>query len=819
MKHRINSLIEEAESQQPSIVRQVSIALVRIMLQHSCLSLLEYLHYTRNRAKGQSFVSPLQASRLRQPSDGTMVEVLSEYLLAAENEGWDGISNTILRNRVEARPASKIANAKRLTVEQILRRFVSVRNDGVEGHGIPGEYLPIVELDVARLLCESVEKLLPTITEENNSYVLMLPNSLQLPIKLLKPVDGNLICYRNIKRLTNGKCKVIAQVQTGMLDREQVSYETPDILGVPDQVSESSYELLDTYDDEWNPITYLPNRLTEKNQFTGRHKELKQLSEWFDDTDSRACMVYGDGGIGKTTLVLEFIHRVLEGKIKTQWLPELITFYTAKQTRWGIDGLERITGKESVGVVDCTIEIVKRLHQPPLSRDWYTSPPEKLTNKLSGYLRQEWNIARNSHLLIFDNTETMASSSEGVEILSAQIKELSRRVGRVLLTSRRLEPLGADPINIVPFSTDESITFLRRRAEALTCRPILQAGRATLRKQADKLGNKPLLLEVFLQSANAPEMSLDRAYQRVQRMRYEDLGEFLFSDAWKRLSSKMRHLLLLMSKTGEIHDSSLLTLCCHEADVTTIEALESLSASRGIANVMILRGNHIQITLSDDFLDFCNDRTEVIHGQNLPSDYAVQRIKRRHRDFLRSSQRIYLDRVHRAFVHPYARAARHAYDEARYDDCDFYYEAAIVEDSKNGWLRDRFAHYLMTRNHLEQAYEQSQKAIELIPADQDAWFTKGMIEARLGHTRNSLMSLSQSEKNGKPPHSCLLQKAYAYLNESPPDKSRARACLDESEDSIPKFDQYRLKHLSEINRVRSRIFAGENLRWHYDSAA
>lgn len=46
--------------------------------------------------------------------------------------------------------------------------------------------------------------------------------------------------------------------------------------------------------------------------FEGRSKELNALSEWMNEPEeSKFCLIFGDGGIGKTTLALEFLNRIL----------------------------------------------------------------------------------------------------------------------------------------------------------------------------------------------------------------------------------------------------------------------------------------------------------------------------------------------------------------------------------------------------------------------------------------------------------------------------------------------------------------------------
>ncbi|MFP3671181.1 hypothetical protein SB717_39560, partial [Priestia sp. SIMBA_032] len=75
--------------------------------------------------------------------------------------------------------------------------------------------------------------------------------------------------------------------------------------------------------------------------------------------------------------------------------------------------------------------IPKALDGGYLDKSWYSKPPLELIQALSGYLANDWGVPKESHLLILDNTETMASNDEEVRMLSRQILELSRRVGRV----------------------------------------------------------------------------------------------------------------------------------------------------------------------------------------------------------------------------------------------------------------------------------------------------------------------------------------------------------------------------------------------------
>jgi tetratricopeptide (TPR) repeat protein len=727
MIQKVKLLLVEARKLRSDLeARSAAIALTRIILQHACITLAEWCVVRRRSHPQGADQPPLPLEELRCPADGTLVSSLAELLVAAENDGWNGISRLWWAQLPTGRPCSRLSGGGAVTLEEVLKGFVSLRNDGVEGHGIPGDYDREAELDVVELAAESLSGLLPTIAPNGKDLQVQTPGVGNYTLKLLRADNSKLLCYRKIQRVSAGRCSVRAQVQRSLFKREEIVYEAEDVLSASDVNTYPRYAIANSSVKIWSPFVLLPERLT--SHFTGRERELAELREWMDDSGSRACLLYGDGGIGKTTLAIEFVHRVLEGRISTAWHPELITFYTAKLTRWGLSGLEVIRARE-VGVLDVGVAIVRGFEDQPLGREWFSREPYPLIQKVASYLN-DFGIDRNLHLLILDNTETMATNDEDVKALASQVQELSKRVGRVILTSRRREPIEAHQIEIKPFDDEESVHFLRVRGEDLRRQPILQAGTATLRQYARRLGNKPLVLEVFVQALGEQGISLERAFDRVLRMQRQDLGEFLYTDAWNRLSDSLRHLLLLMTQVSDVHDEVLLKLCCMQVAVGVIEATDALEESRGIARLSTVSGR-LQIAFSPEFMKYCENRKVMVGGCECPTKQSVDTVKRRYNEFIRSSTTKIRDRVDRAFRHAFARAAWSAYQEGRFDDCELFYEEAAVADGTNGWLFDRYAYFLFSRYRYDEALEKAKRATQLIPADPEAWFTRGMIEARL----------------------------------------------------------------------------------------
>jgi len=528
---------------------------------------------------------------------------------------------------------------------------------------------------------------------------------------------------------------------------------------------------------------------------------MDEIADWFDDSGSRACLVYGDGGIGKTTFSIECVHRLLEGKLSTQWRPELISYYTAKRTRWGINGLE-IINPSVLGASDALLALKRALEGPALERDWFTLQTEALVQKLSGLLKS-YGVDRANHLMIIDNAETLAQSEDEVKTLSKSIREISRHVGRVLVTSRRREEVEARFVEMNALSDDEAEQLIRARGHELKIKPIEQAGSASLRHYARKLGCKPLVLEVFIQVLTDPSSSLERAFSRVMQMQSQDLGEFLYSDAWQRLSIDMKHLLLLMTRVADVHDEVLVKLCASEAKVSVLEAYRAIDQSRGIATVSRQNGVS-EVVFLQEFIRFCADRTVRFEGRDLPTTSTAENVRRRYAHFLTSSTKQIRDRIAQAFRHPLARAAYRAVDEENHPDAELFYELATIADSSNAALFDRYAYYLSSRKSYELALDRAIHATQLEPGEAEYWLTRGIIESKSSRAEDALVSLAAAQRLGKASHVCALHIAHAYMKLPLPDYSNARAYLKEAS-KIPAGDTYRTKHLAEVEHLRRRL--------------
>ncbi|PXW99175.1 hypothetical protein C7444_1013 [Sphaerotilus hippei] len=804
MLRLLDARIKDAEKlKDPAHVRSATLGLYRIIMQHACVTLGEWLSsHLREHPDQLARYSPVDVSAFTAPSDGALIDLLSQLLVAAENLDWRSAGRPFWMQQKLPPELRSLATAASANLETVLRAFVRSRNDGAEGHGLPGDYTPEADIAVLRALLQGVERLIPVANKETGQ--LSLPEIDGKPpvgLATLKLSDGHPICYRRLSRVSAGRLLVDAQVQKTSLTRGEISFEVPNILLDLPKAAVPEYAFCQpTWSDSWRPLVYIPDRLATEKVFTGRAKELSSLAQWMDDSDSRKCMVWGDGGVGKTTLVVEFLHRLLDGSTPVQWRPEIITFYTAKKTRWGIDGLEHISAQD-IGVADVALDIARMLTTPALDRSWFGKEPKEVIQKLGGLLA-EMKVSRDQHLIILDNTETMARSTADIESLASQINELSRRVGKVVLTSRRREQIEALPIQIEGWSDDEGAEFLKKRAEMLRCNSILQAGIPTLKKYSGQLVNKPIALEVFAQAAAGVGVGLEAAFTRVQRMQRRDLGQFLYDDAWARLAPSLRRVLLLMSRIADTLDQFLMQLCCQRAEVSVSAASEAIEESRGIGVVSRTAGA-LYFSFNPEFHNYCVERSEMIGGVSTPTDEDVEWVRRRYTEFIKSANVKVKDRNFKAFRVPAARAAWKWFTDGDPVRALEYYELAELEDPENGWLFDRYAYCLMRMRRFEDAMLKASRAVQLEPSDPEVHFTKGMIHSRAGQTDESISELNLAAKHGKPKHLCEMQKAYAYVYAAKPDFATARVAVEAARRSAPK-DSFQNKFLSELTRFERR---------------
>lgn len=732
---------------------------LRLLLQQTDYALLEWISTRNLKQEQQPAQKYVQA--LIQPTDGSLVDALEALLISAEQAGWSGASRALFLP-LSGRPAARICDNGDATFAGLLRNVVARRNDGAEGHGLPGGYDREAECDALVFLLSALENFIPSIAP-NGSDLLFGPSGMQIQLSFLKSWDRVPSLIRKVKVLASNRTRVYCQRIAGPLQRENFNYDSSNPFhemrgyGLPQLIA---------WENSWNPLCYLPDRTTDS--FTGRDKELSELVDWFDDVGSRACLVFGDGGFGKTTLTIEFLHQVLDEDITASWRPSIVVFYTAKRTQWGLNGLSAI-GVGQPHLIEMLAQIHQLLFSSYPEADFYRSNVAAASSKIQTKIKQSLRFNPSDILIVVDNTETLISSDEERQEFGKELREITRRVGRVLLTSRRRELLEAVPIQVDVLSEKEAIQFLRSRGTQLGSKLLARTSDPDLLKEISSLERRPIVLEAFANAAAEPGVrKIQDATSRIAAMLQKELGDFLFADAWGRLAPDVRRVLLLMARVGDAHDAQSLKICADVIGVPVSAAEQALEESGGIASIVVVQGQP-QITFSRNFLEFAKTKTvSTSSGVESPTAAEVSSASNNYSNFVKDVQKYTGDRVGEAFRTPVARAAHQAKQKGKFEEALRHYRAAVLNDATNGWLRDRFAYFLFhdIRDN-EAALHQAKKAVELLPDAGEAWFTRGLIEAREGMARACEISMGKAAQLGVPSIRCDIQRAWAYLKSRP----------------------------------------------------
>ncbi|WP_143076243.1 tetratricopeptide repeat protein [Stigmatella erecta] len=444
----------------------------------------------------------------------------------------------------------------------------------------------------------------------------------------------------------------------------------------------------------------------------------------------------------------------------TKWKPSVIAFYSAKQTRWGPSGLEFIKGI-SPAVGDAVRQLVLAL-EDRLDKKWYDAELLALVDR-AATLFSEAGVKRDDILLVIDNTETLARSPGEEEELTRVFSRIAGRLCRLLMTSRRRERVEAYPIQVLPMDEETGYSLLRELGHVYRAQPLLAAGDARLRKVSRQLSGRPILLDVFVRHASRAGRSIDDALQLVLRDAREDLGEFLFQDAWQRIGPEQREVFLVLGRLGGTVDGQVVGWICSDIGVPHSIWQDAFEQTR--FGSLVDYGARYDVQLEVGMNEFLARKY-----QSLPSldqqriERITQAVSRRYRQLLAASEASVTDRVVQAFRSSAAKAAKLAASAGSVEDAVLWYEEAVRVDAANAALWDRYAWYLMMKaRDLSRARECASEACRLDPEDPDAHFTAGMIAARLRDVAEADRLLSRAEQRGKSKHLCLVQHARARI--------------------------------------------------------
>lgn len=571
----------------------------------------------------------------------------------------------------------------------------------------------------------------------------------------------------------------------------------------------NAYDLVDfiSNNKEYSVFHNIPTRQTDL--FEGRKNELNALHEWMSDDDSRYCLVFGDGGYGKTTLVLEFLNQLLESQMDLdEPLPELISYHTAKMTKWTEDGLIHFKGL-APAMDECLRELV-RCFYPTLTKDWYVVNGSVLIEKAVTVLREN-QLNRNNVLLILDNTETLATTPQEVKDLGAFFQLVGKKIGRIIITSRRREFINATPISVEGLSENEGANLLKRLANEYNASAVKKAGEAKLRKVSNQLKQKPILLETLVKYISRSDCGIDAALDNLLKKSSEELLSFLYEDAWHRMNDLQKDVFLLLINLTSPLDQNSISQACQEVGIQHSEFHSGLMETHFA--VLTDYGSRYSLELielaSRFFHQQFSKKNEIERNRIRRLAEAVD-IYAQERDRIEKAYR--RDRVAEAFRSEYAKAAKVSADKGNIETAIEMYKLAIQDDPLNSSLYDRFSWLLFNKTQdYELAKTMAEKAIEIDSKNSDALVSLALIHYRLNDLTNGDLFIERSHEHGRTISFVYLRKGIARyhsakvkvdLNEQIKMIEDGYSYLQKAEKSISGKRGYDAKNIQEISKYQ-----------------
>ena len=512
----------------------------------------------------------------------------------------------------------------------------------------------------------------------------------------------------------------------------------------------------------WEPDVLLPTRQT--YHFQGRKDQLHELLEWYNNTERKMCLVRGDGGIGKTTLVLEFLHEILEhSTFDVRYFPEVICFYTAKLTMWTPDGFKRLnvtTGEPTI--VDALMQLVSYVQTSP-KKEWYALDVDSLIDQVAQELSEQGKTPANI-LLILDNTETLALQASKERELHRLLNFVSENIARVIVTSRRAEAIIAQHIVVPELDENSAVNLLGALAAEDSVAALKNANLNTLKRSAKLLNYKPLLLEVFVKHLTRPGVTIDSAIGKVQSSAGGSLGRFLYEDAWERLSEKSRKIFVVLSMIQRPLDHHTVGWACRELETLVTDWIDAYMETHfGSYNDYGAAG--YDIVFVPEAVNFFQSQMGQFGTEDQKSLAAIVNKVAGLYDQMKAGESAYRpDRIDNAFRTPAAKAARLCANQNKLEEADTWYQEAISQEPKNSELFDRYAYFLtIYMKDYKRAAEVAREAIRCDGDNEEALYTTGCIEYRLSNLERGDSYMDRARNAGKPIQLCLMEKGRARV--------------------------------------------------------
>lgn len=688
--------------------------------------------------------------RFSQPSDGLPLEILDSLVPKVRSLVFRGFMKGWYEKE----------NGGEKTIVEALTEWVEFRNKR-PGHGVLD--LPTTSLwakragDLIQRILDSSADILP---QTSSSGLVAKVGDIAVLLTVPLVSDNSAIVVSKVF-CRGGVWKIQGQILSWS-DARDITIDLN-----PSNLFSTEYRPNDKF--KWSEVAYgTDSRLVLNNvpvrqtsTFVGRKKELDKLTEWLNDiADSRTCLVYGDGGFGKTTLVLEFFNKLIEDGVEATESPppSVISFYTAKKTKWTEEGLVHFKGI-SDAMEDSVRELMYCLH-PVLGKEWYKLEGRALIEKAASELSKE-SFTRDDVLLIIDNTETLATSASDAEELADFIARVAKRVGRVVITSRRRELLAAAPVPVSHLSEEEALTLIRKLGAEYSARSVVQSSEPKLRRACEQLMYKPLLIDTLVRYIARSSSGIQEGLDQILRKTNDELLEFLYEDAWLRMYKMVQEVFIVLSSLATPPDSKSIGDVCREIGVSHSEFQSSL-AETYFATITD-RGDIYDLEIVELAKEFFRQKKRRAPKQDAERfDKIAFKVDKLAAARYEVDRNYRMDRVADAYRSEYAKAAKLAIIRRDYIAARENFDLAVIEEPLNAALRERIASFMLRNlGKADLALPFARKATELDSQSSDAWLTLGLVKYQVGDISGGDIALDHAMEHGKPESLCLLRKGIA----------------------------------------------------------
>jgi hypothetical protein len=260
-------------------------------------------------------------------------------------------------------------------------------------------------------------------------------------------------------------------------------------------------------------------------QYISRRELEQELFEKLTDDRRSVVIAKGAGGIGKTSLALNVLHRIAQ----TERF-EIIVWFSARDIDLLNQGPKHVTPQ--VLTEDDVAKEFARLMMPAAAMSPGFKAAKYLSDCLSG------SPTNRPILFVFDNFETVRSPGS----LFAWLDEFIRLPNKIFITTRFSDFKGAYPIEVLGMSNEESTNLIRETAYRLGIHKLVTAEYSQSLCRESR--GHPYILKILLgEFANAGR---PQDVERVIATR-DDILDALFERTYARLTPPGKHVFLTIS--------------------------------------------------------------------------------------------------------------------------------------------------------------------------------------------------------------------------------------------------------------------------------